>query len=232
MTGLLVSVRNGREARTALAGGATLVDVKEPRRGALGAADGKTWQDVARAVDGQVPLSAALGELLDAESTPFDDLQGFAFAKVGLAGCNRLRDWSDRWSALLDQLPVEVQPVAVVYADQERAHSPPAQEIIRQAAMLDCAAVLIDTYDKQAGSLLQSLTWTDLKELVSQIRWHGLRVVLAGSLDRQGISQVLSLLPDFVAVRGAACRTNRSGAVDQRLIQELSAVISQSPSIT
>ena len=37
--GLLVSVRSADEAIAALAGGADVIDVKEPNRGALGAAD-------------------------------------------------------------------------------------------------------------------------------------------------------------------------------------------------
>ena len=36
MTGLLVSVRDGQEARAALDGGAAVIDVKEPLRGSLG----------------------------------------------------------------------------------------------------------------------------------------------------------------------------------------------------
>ena len=36
MTGLLVSVRSAEEAEIALAGGANLIDIKEPSRGALG----------------------------------------------------------------------------------------------------------------------------------------------------------------------------------------------------
>jgi uncharacterized protein (UPF0264 family) len=38
MTGLLVSVRDAAEAADALAGGADLIDVKEPNAGSLGAA--------------------------------------------------------------------------------------------------------------------------------------------------------------------------------------------------
>ena len=44
MAGLLVSVRSADEARTALAGGATVIDVKEPERGPLGRADPATWR--------------------------------------------------------------------------------------------------------------------------------------------------------------------------------------------
>ena len=39
MTRLLVSVRSVEEAEAALAGGADLIDVKEPTRGSLGRAD-------------------------------------------------------------------------------------------------------------------------------------------------------------------------------------------------
>ena len=40
--GLLVSVRSAAEALSALAGGADVIDVKEPNRGSLGAADDET----------------------------------------------------------------------------------------------------------------------------------------------------------------------------------------------
>ena len=47
MTGLLVSVRDAAEAEAALRGGATLIDVKEPRHGSLGSCrrphGGRKW---------------------------------------------------------------------------------------------------------------------------------------------------------------------------------------------
>ena len=48
MAGLLVSVRSAEEARAALAGGATVIDIKEPDRGPLGRAEPEVWQQVAR----------------------------------------------------------------------------------------------------------------------------------------------------------------------------------------
>src|SRR5690606_38342384 len=46
MTQLLVSVRNRAEALAALAGGADLIDVKEPWRGSLGAAPPHVMEEV------------------------------------------------------------------------------------------------------------------------------------------------------------------------------------------
>ncbi len=87
MTALLVSVRSAAEAEAALAGGAALIDVKEPARGALGRADDAVIADVVRAVAGRAPVSAALGELRDGAPALPAGLGLLSFVKCGLAGC-------------------------------------------------------------------------------------------------------------------------------------------------
>ena len=52
MTKLLVSVRCAEEATAALAGGADIIDVKEPRRGSLGRADDRVIREVMEVVAG------------------------------------------------------------------------------------------------------------------------------------------------------------------------------------
>ena len=61
--GLLVSVRNAVEAEVALHGGADWIDVKEPKQGALGAAEPETIRSVLETVAGRAPVSAAAGAL-------------------------------------------------------------------------------------------------------------------------------------------------------------------------
>src|SRR5262245_24051196 len=89
MAQLLVSVRSASEAETALAGGAALIDVKEPARGPLGRATEAVLADVLRSVGDRRPVSAALGELLgawgSADELP-DAVHDLAFVKWGLAG--------------------------------------------------------------------------------------------------------------------------------------------------
>ena len=63
--GLLVSVRSAAEACAALAGGAALIDVKEPAHGPLGRASDDVIRAVMDAVGGRCAVSAALGELAD-----------------------------------------------------------------------------------------------------------------------------------------------------------------------
>src|SRR2546421_8597639 len=93
--GLLVSVRSAVEAVAALHGGAALIDVKEPRRGSLGRAEDATIAAVVACIAGRVPVSAALGELVEPESVPYAG-SGLAFMKWGLAGVVAAGNWQLR----------------------------------------------------------------------------------------------------------------------------------------
>jgi len=58
---LLISVAGPAEARTALRGGADVIDAKDPRRGALGPVPLQRLAAIRAAVAGARPLSAAWG---------------------------------------------------------------------------------------------------------------------------------------------------------------------------
>lgn len=222
MTKLLVSVRDPSEAITALDAGAHLIDVKEPRRGSLGAADPDTRAAVVRTVAGRVPVSAALGELLDYGREARTGLDGaFSLAKFGLAGCGPRRDWPARWAAAIGTLPPKTAPVAVIYADRRLAQSPEPYEVLTAAAAVGCRAMLIDTFDKRAGGLLDCVALGDVGALVDAARKAGLLVVLAGSLTPATITRLLPLAPDYVAVRGAACLPDRCGRVAIERVRQL-----------
>lgn len=230
MTGLLISVRSAREAREALFGGADVIDVKDPMRGALGAAEPAVWTEVLSEVSTDrpraTPVSAALGEICEADPhANYGALAGFQFAKWGLAGCRRRPDWPRQWAERLAQLPPNVIPVAVVYADWTRAEAPAPARVIAAAAALRCGAVLFDTYDKTGGCLLDQLSVAELGALADQARSLGLRVVLGGGLSPATIPQTLPLRPWLVAVRGAACRSGRTGDIDADCVRALRAAV-------
>jgi hypothetical protein len=226
MTGLLVSVRNAAEARLALAGGADLIDVKEPHRGSLGPADPTTWREVVDAVAGRRPVSVALGELLtDRVGELAPQAIGIRFAKTGLAGCAAVADWPSVWRKSLAGLQRDVTKVAVAYADFKQARAPNPGEVLQHALDLHCEVILFDTFTKDRGGLLNHLPYSELQTWVREIRLRGLKVVLAGSLDRSSITRVLSVAPDFIAVRGAVSRGDRTGSLDQKLVANLAGIL-------
>ncbi len=225
MTKLLISVRSAAEAQIAYDAGADLIDIKEPSRGSLGAADAVTVEAIARQVAGRLPLSVAMGELLEA-AVLSDSLAGRVhYAKFGLAGCRELRDWSDRWQAATARLPKGVAPVAVVYADWQSALAPEPAHVLTLARRLRCTAVLLDTFDKSRGRLTEQLGLGPLQEFIADVHDLGLVCVVAGSLGLSDVAAVARLMPDFVAVRGAACVGDRSGGLDPQRVRRLAAVV-------
>jgi uncharacterized protein (UPF0264 family) len=228
---LLVSVRSAAEALAALAGGADVIDVKEPNQGSLGAADDETISAIVRAVNGRAPVSAAMGELIELMGSASGVstrklVDGVSLFKIGLARCAMLNDWQTRWSHTIETMKStssnkNAQAVAVVYADWQAAQSPAPQDILNVAIGSRCPALLIDTWDKSAGTLFNHWPAGELQGFVTEVRSHDISVVLAGSLTLQNVITAAQLGPDLVAVRTAACEGGRAGTVSETKVREL-----------
>lgn len=233
MTGLLVSVRDVAEAKVAYAAGAAIVDLKEPANGSLGRADAAVARAVLDGFADVVPVSAALGELQDyvqggGEIGTFEAVDGrLAFAKLGLAGAAGMDDWRARLQEAYHAMPRRIGKVAVAYADAERAAAPPIDEVIEFAAEAGCAAFLIDTYDKRGKNLIDLLGWDVVAALVERGKDRGLRVVLAGRVERSMLARLAAMGPDYVGVRGAACGGERRGQVRSTSVEALVQALSR-----
>jgi uncharacterized protein (UPF0264 family) len=212
---LLVSVRNADEALQALAGGADVIDVKEPLRGPLGAADALTIDSIVRAVSGRAPVTAAMGELtewIDIRREPLP--AGVSMLKIGLSACRSRADWRAHWRNAVAQLGAgHAAAAAVAYADWRSAGAPHPADVVRTAIEDHCPALLIDTWNKSGGTLFDYWPPHELGPFVESARKAGLIVVLAGSLAGQSIATAARLGPDLVGVRAAACDGGRRGAI-------------------
>ena len=249
--GLLVSVRSATEALAALAGGAAVIDVKEPDRGALGAADDRTIAAVVHVVSRRVPVTAAIGELIDLIGAKRQPLPaGVSLFKIGLAGCRSWRGWRSHWQDAIEAsrrdplsrvpgpgginppargassfgqaLP---SPVAVAYADWRSAGAPEPDEVLTAAVEAGCPALLVDTWDKSAGALFHHWPIAPLGNFVQSARSHGLFVVLAGSLAGEDLLAAALLAPNLVGVRTAACDGGRRGIVTAERVRTLQAAL-------
>src|SRR5947209_3792941 len=124
---LLVSVRDAAEAEAALAGGADLIDVKDPARGPLGRASDAALAEVVCVVAGRRPVSAALGELLSFDGELPAVAGSLAYLKAGPAGLSAAGP--GRWAERLAALGPPARVVAVAYADWGRAGAPSPDEV-------------------------------------------------------------------------------------------------------
>jgi uncharacterized protein (UPF0264 family) len=93
--------------------------------------------------------------------------------------------------------------------------------VLQRGKHFGCGAALLDTFDKSAGGLFEHGGPTDVAWWIAEVHRLGMRAVIAGSLTVETLARAAALRPDYVAVRGAACRGGRSGGLDARRIVAL-----------
>jgi uncharacterized protein (UPF0264 family) len=223
MPRLLVSVRSKAETQEALAGGAQVIDIKEPEAGPLGKAKDTVCREILGLVAGRRPVSAAMGEMLDAElPSAACRLQ---FVKWGLANCAGRKDWranAVELSAALSLRLAACTPVFVAYADHAFANSPPVEDVARWCVRKRIPVLMIDTFSKTGKTLLDWLSLERLRSLAEQCRAAGVRLALAGSLGTFEINMLQSLPVEWIGVRAAVCRgRQRNRIIDRRCVAQL-----------
>jgi uncharacterized protein (UPF0264 family) len=235
--GLLVSVRDAAEADAALIGGATIIDVKEPDRGALGRADAVVAAAIAIAVGRRRPWTIAAGELkLGAAGIRAhlgDVLRRLpptaarpVAVKVGLAGMGGAGgNWSAALLEFVAGMETGVDPVCVAYVDWQPAAAPAPEETISVAARHGCRGVLFDTFDKRGAGALEGPTADRLPAWIAAARGAGLAVALAGRIDEKGIANAVALRPDVLGFRSAACAGGRFGRICRQRVDRLGTLL-------
>lgn len=226
MTGFLASVRSLEEAHLVQASGVDILDLKEPKEGALGAVSPDLIRQVVSAFRGQTTISATIGDHPCDDSTIQKRIKhtadlGVDFVKVGWFQTEQ----TDVHTCLKTiRAATDTQIIIVMFADQM-----PSLDLIDAIVHSGINGVMIDTADKRAGSLLDILHISDLHHFVTRARDQALITGLAGSLREEDIPELVGLQADYLGFRGALCAAhNRQSqldplavrAVHQRIIDE------------
>ena len=192
-----------------------------------------------------LPVSAALGEVSDYPSSLLlsesnrlpDTLSRLSFTKIGLSGLSGDSHWKARWQDTMSWLtsPFDSQPeegscgwVAVIYADWQKAVAPSPDEIVDVVLSAGSSTgerikgVLVDTWSKKSGRLLDSLSVEQLRDIASSVQQSGRFFAVAGRLTFEMLPELVSVQPDVVAVRSAVCRKeDRTSQVDEGAVRRL-----------
>jgi (5-formylfuran-3-yl)methyl phosphate synthase len=208
---MLASVMNASEAELALAGGADVIDIKDARLGALGAASIEASALIIKAVRAlkpQIPISATVGDLpMKANVLSAACAQRAAlsvdYVKVGLMPGEPLAACIAALAAL--ELPQGTRLVAVLFADVQA----PSYALLKSLSKAGFAGVVIDTFDKTRGSLLtHAAHWAQsgtLQSTVQAARECGLFIGLAGGLSLSDIETLHQTGAAILGFRGALC---------------------------
>jgi uncharacterized protein (UPF0264 family) len=228
---LLVSVRDPDEARAALAGGADIVDAKDPASGALGPLPAPVLRQIRDALPPGTAFTVALGDAPSAAAIG-GQLAGLLpgevlFAKVGFAGLrteSEVRDALARAGEAIRFL-APCRLVAVAYADWESAGAPSPAAVVAAAAASGAAGVLLDTACKDRGRLTELVPPGAVAAFTAGAASAGLFVALAGGLVEGDLPAVLGAGAQVIGVRGAACEGGRSDRVTAQRVAALRAAL-------
>jgi (5-formylfuran-3-yl)methyl phosphate synthase len=227
---LLVSVRGPVEARAAVAGGADVIDAKDPDRGALGAVRPDRLAAIRRVVGAARPVSAALGDARDdaAVAAAAAAVSGVAFVKLGFGGVTSEARARSLARAARRGAGAETALVLVAYADWPRAASLAPDRLLAVAAETGAAGLLLDTAWKDVP-LFALASPAAVASWVAAVRAAGLFAALAGSLSGRDFATARAVGAELVGVRGAACLGGRSGRVSRARVAALQGLVRAAP---
>ncbi|HEU5294969.1 MAG TPA: (5-formylfuran-3-yl)methyl phosphate synthase [Burkholderiaceae bacterium] len=221
---LLVSAKDLGEALAAAAAGADFIDLKDPAAGALGGLPIEHIGTITTALRERRPDGAISATIGDADATPIAEVLmrvgavaacGVDYVKVGV-------EPGARASALLDALAGSGAPVVPVLIADHGVDMALVERALRSGAY---PALMLDTVDKRAGSLLQRLAPTSLRAFLAATRRRATLSGLAGALRVDDVPQLLALAPDFAGFRSAVCAQRRDGALDAQRVRALKAAL-------
>lgn len=195
----------------AAAGGASIIDCKDPSKGALGALEPFEITAIVEAMSGALPVSATIGDLpCDArvmvDAAVATAATGVDIVKVGIfenAGA------ADAVAALGKAALGRARLFAVLMADRQ-----PDFSILPALARAGFMGVMLDTADKKNGALPDILDAATLSSFLDQARSLGLSAGLAGSLCIRHIAGLVALRPGIIGFRGALCDGERTNALN------------------
>jgi hypothetical protein len=235
---LLISPTDEKEAAEAIAGGADIIDVKNPKEGSLGASFPWVIRQIRAITPSNVELSCTLGDASNHSGAMALAALGAAttgvnYIKTGLQGVTTKEDAliiMTKIARAIRDHDSSISVVVVGYADSERVDSVDPMEIpeIAHEAKLDIA--MIDTAVKDGKSILEFLTRDQLLGFVEKSHRYGMAAAIAGSLSKEDLPMISTLGTDVVGLRGAACtdKDRVNGRLNREMVRELAEIINKS----
>ena len=232
---LLISPTNEKEAKEAIAGGADIIDVKNPQEGALGANFPWVIKRIRKITPKNLKLSCTLGEVPDLPGSMSLAALGAAslgvdYIKVGICGFSTNQEaisLLDSINKAAKECNPKIKVVAVGYADALRIGALDPIQIPEVAFKAHVDVAMLDTAVKDGKNLFTSLSLEQIKKFIDNTHRYGLEAAMAGSLSKEDLSAVYGLGADIAGLRGAACTKGDrvAGEIRQELVSELSNTI-------
>ncbi len=219
MTGMLASVNSVDEAILVLNENVDIIDLKQPALGALGALETSLVKEIVSKINGRCRVSATIGDLPMVADVIYPAVTSMAetgvdFIKIGFFPGGDWQATINKLATLQNQNDIATNLIAVLFADTQ-----PDYSVIVALKKAGFKGVMLDTMNKNKGSLTQLMTKNRLAEFVLLAKSKHLLCGLAGSLRLVDIEELLPYAPDYLGFRGALCMAHdRTGQLNQQAI--------------
>ena len=228
---------NEKEASEAIAGGADIIDVKNPQEGPLGANFPWVIKRIREITPKNIKVSCTIGEIPNLPGSLSLAALGAAslgvdYIKVGLCGLKTAREATcllQNVNRATKECNSHIKLVAAGYADAERAGTIDPMLIPEIASKAGVDVSMLDTAIKDGKTLFNFLSSKQLAKFVNLSHKFGLEAALAGSLRKQDLPLIYSLGADIAGARGAACTNNDriKGQITEKQVRELVETLKQ-----
>ena len=223
MTGMLASVNSIEEALQALSANVDIIDLKQPALGALGALKTDVVKNIVVGIDRRCPISATVGDLPMQPGIVYQAAKtmaetGVDYIKIGFfPGA----DWQGTIGKLAALAQQNIALIAVLFADAQPDFA--AIAALKEAGF---KGIMLDTLNKNNGSLTQIMAKTDIEQFVKQVKGRQLICGLAGSLRLEDVVELMPYHPDYLGFRGALCQEhNRTAQLNKWSIIQIKRAI-------
>ena len=232
---------NEKEALEAIAGGADIIDVKNPKEGALGANYPWVIKRIKEVTPKNLEVSCTLGEVGNLPGSVSLAALGAAslgvdYIKVGLYGIKTPKEaifLLQTVSRAAKECNPNIKIAVAGYADAKKTGAIDPMLIPEIANKAHMEVAMLDTSSKDGKNLFDYLSIEQLKKFVDSSHSFGLKTALAGSLRKQDLPVVYGLGTDIAGLRGAACTNNNrvTGQITRKLVNELVDVVKQAETL-
>ena len=211
MTQLLISVTDIHEAHLALMHGADLIDLKDPKQGALGALPIATIQEVvsfvnAHRVHPKQYTSATIGDLPMEADLISQQVLAVARTKVDFVkiGFFESDDYQPCLDALREMVEKGIKIIAVLFAE-----STYSTHLIHQIKNAGFYGVMLDTAKKNGATFLDYYPEEKMLSFSREVKTNEMAFGLAGSLTIKHIPKVTTYNPTYIGFRGGVSMDNQ-----------------------
>lgn len=227
---LLVSISEVDEALDAYKGGADIIDIKNPREGALGANFPWVITKVRAILGERAQISATIGDMPNLPGTASLAALGAAcsdpnYIKVGLFGPRSFDEALYMMKSVVRSVKdysSELKVIASGYADHAEYGCLSPLLLPKIADRSGADGVLIDVKNKGELNLFNFLAFSQLQTFVDESHKLDLRVALAGGLGKESIRQIQDLGADIIGVRRSVCERSKGpfGKVKEKFVSD------------